>query len=42
KVAKAGEYTQILQRTNDLVYIDNRFDLTKAILKELGIEIKEE
>lgn len=42
KVAKAGEYTQVLTRNNDVVYVDNRFDLTIAVLKELGIEYKEE
>lgn len=42
KIAKAEGYTQVLMRNNDVVYIDNRFDLTLAVLKELGIEIKEE
>ncbi|MEZ4875840.1 MAG: OmpH family outer membrane protein [Flavobacteriaceae bacterium] len=41
KVAKAGEYTQVLLRDNNVVYIDNRFDLTLAVLRDLGIEIKE-
>ncbi len=38
KIAKAEKYTQILQITNDLVYIDPDYDLTVKILKELGIE----
>ena len=42
KIAKAEGYTQVLLRNNDVVYIDNRFDLTLTVLKELGIEIKEE
>jgi len=42
KIAKAEGYTQVLMRNNDVVYIDNRYDLTLAVLKELGIEIKEE
>ena len=42
KVAAAGEYTQVLLRDNNVVYIDNRFDLTLAVLKEMGIEVKPE
>ena len=42
KIANAEGYTQVLLRNNDVVYVDNRFDLTLAVLKELGIEIKEE
>jgi len=42
KVAQAEGYTQVLMRNNDVVYVDNRFDLTLTVLKELGIEIKEE
>lgn len=42
KIAKAEGYTQVLMRNNDVVYIDSRYDLTLAVLKELGIEIKEE
>ncbi|WP_255571275.1 OmpH family outer membrane protein [Halomarinibacterium sedimenti] len=42
KVAAAGEYTQVLLRDDSVVYVDNRFDLTLAVLKEMGIEIKEE
>ena len=42
KIAQAEGYTQVLLRNNDVVYVDNRFDLTLTILKELGIEIKEE
>ncbi len=42
KIAQAENYTQVLLRNNDVVYIDNRFDLTIAVLKEMGIEVKEE
>ena len=42
KIAKAGEYTQVLLRDNNVVYVDNRFDLTLAVLKEMGIEVKPE
>ncbi|MEL6810770.1 MAG: OmpH family outer membrane protein [Bacteroidota bacterium] len=41
KVAQAGGYTQVLMRNDDVVYVDNRFDLTLAVLKEMGIEVKE-
>lgn len=41
KLAKAQGYTQIMERTSMLVYIDNNFDLTLAVLKDMGIEIKE-
>ncbi|HPF10621.1 MAG TPA: OmpH family outer membrane protein [Flavobacteriaceae bacterium] len=42
KVAQAEAYTQVLRRDNNVVYIDNRFDLTLAVLKEMGIEVKQE
>lgn len=42
KVAAGGEYTQVLLRDNSVVYVDNRFDLTLAVLKEMGIEVKPE
>jgi len=42
KVAKAGAYTQVFTRNNDVVYVDNRFDLTLAVLAELGVVLKEE
>lgn len=42
KVAQAEGYTQVMERSNILVYIDNRFDLTLAVLKDMGIEVKEE
>ncbi len=42
KVAEAEGYTQILLRNNDVVYLDNNYDVTVAVLKELGIEIKQE
>jgi len=42
KVAQADGYTQVFTRNSDVVFVDNRFDLTLAVLKELGIEIKEE
>jgi outer membrane protein len=41
-VAKAGAYTQVFTRNNDVVYVDNRFDLTLPVLTELGIEYKVE
>lgn len=40
-IAKEQGYTQILQRDNNLIYIDNRFDVTLAVIQALGIEIKE-
>jgi len=42
RVAEAGGYTQVLLRDNNVVYIDNRFDLTLAVLKDLGIEVPKE
>ncbi len=42
KVAKAEGYTQVMERRDILVYIDNRFDLTLAVLKDMGIEVKQE
>ena len=42
RVAEAGGYTQVLLRDNNVVYIDNRFDLTLAVLKDLGIEAPKE
>lgn len=41
KVATAGGYTQVITRNEDVVFVDNRFDLTIPVLKELGIEYKE-
>ncbi|GAB5400378.1 MAG: hypothetical protein Aureis2KO_19630 [Aureisphaera sp.] len=41
KIAQAEGYTQVLLRNNDVVYVDNRYDLTIAVLKEMGIEVKE-
>ncbi len=41
-VAKSGGYTQILTITgNEFVYIDNEFDITELVIKNLGIEIPE-
>ena len=41
KIAKAEGYTQIFQRNTNLIYTDNRFDLTLGVMKALGIELKE-
>ena len=40
KVAKENAYTQVLQIDEFLVYIDNDFDLTILVMKELGIDIE--
>lgn len=42
KIAKAQKYTQVMERTSNLVYIDNNFDLTLAVLLDMGIEVKAE
>lgn len=42
KVAKAQKYTQVMQTTDDMVYLDPNFDLTLPILNELGITVKDE
>ncbi len=42
KVAKSQGYTQVMERNSSLVYIDNNFDLTLAVLKDMGIEVKEQ
>ncbi len=39
KVARAENYTQVLQTTIDLVYLDPNYDLTVPILTELGITL---
>lgn len=41
KVAKAQNYTQVNQTTQDIVYLDPQYDLTVPILLELGIKIDE-
>jgi outer membrane protein len=40
KVAKTQGYTQVMERTATLVYIDNAFDITVAVLKEMGIQVQ--
>lgn len=42
KVAEANGYTQVLLRSDQVVYLSNEYDVTIAVLKELGIEIKPE
>lgn len=42
KVAKAQNFTQVMQTTQDLVYLDPAYDLTVPILLELGITITAE
>lgn len=39
KVAMAQNYTQVMQTTQDLVFLDPSYDLTVPILTELGITI---
>ncbi|MGO3183497.1 MAG: OmpH family outer membrane protein [Aequorivita sp.] len=41
KVAKAQNYTQVNQTTQDIVYLDPEYDLTVPILLELGIKLEE-
>lgn len=40
KVAQAQGYTQVMQSTADVVYLDPNYDLTNPILKEMGITVK--
>ncbi|NND87629.1 MAG: OmpH family outer membrane protein [Flavobacteriaceae bacterium] len=40
KIAKAEGYAQVLQINNNIVYISEENDLTLAVLKDLGIEVK--
>ena len=41
-VSKAGKYTQVLTLTgNQFAYIDNKFDITDLVIKNLGIKIPE-
>ncbi|PQB03944.1 OmpH family outer membrane protein [Aureitalea marina] len=40
-IAKAQGYTQIFQRDNNLIYIDNNYDVTLDVIKALGIELEE-
>lgn len=42
KIAETEGFTQIFQTNGNLVYSDNRYDITIAVAKALGIEIKEE
>ncbi|MBK5212979.1 MAG: OmpH family outer membrane protein [Flavobacteriaceae bacterium] len=42
KIAQAQNYTQVLQATQDIVYLDPNYDLTIPILNELGITITAE
>lgn len=42
KIAKAQNYTQVMQTTADLVYLDSNYDLTVPILNELGILVPKE
>ncbi|MEM0518431.1 MULTISPECIES: OmpH family outer membrane protein [Aequorivita] len=39
KVAKAQGYTQVMQTTQDVVFLDPNYDLTMPILAELGISV---
>ncbi len=40
KIAKQNTYTQVLQINDNLVYLDNDFDLTIQVLADLGVEIE--
>jgi outer membrane protein len=42
KVALAQNYTQVMQTTQDLVFLDPNYDLTLPILAELGIKVSVE
>lgn len=42
KVSKEENFTQVLQIRDNIVYLDNNYDLTLKVLKELGITVKEE
>lgn len=42
KVAKEQGFTQVMQSTVDIIYLDPNYDLTDAIIAELGITIKPE
>lgn len=42
KIAKAQNYTQVIQTTQDMVYLDPQYDLTVPILLDLGIKVGEE
>lgn len=42
KVARENNFTQVNQITANLLFLDPDYDLTPAILKELGVEIKDE
>lgn len=42
KVAKAQNYTQVVQTSENMVYLDPNYDLTVLILNELGILIPTE
>ena|SRR5690606_8371317 len=39
KIASEQSYTQVMQTSQDMVYLDPNYDLTLPIMKELGITI---
>lgn len=42
KIAKAENYTQVMQLDEKIVFLDSDYDLTVAVLKELGIPLQGE
>jgi outer membrane protein len=42
KIAEAEGFTQVLQLDESIVYLDSSYDLTIKVLKEMGIEVKED
>ncbi len=40
-IAQEQGYTQIFQRDNNLIYINNTFDVTMAVIEALGIKLEE-
>ncbi len=42
KIAKAENYSQLLQLNNQVVYFDENYDVTLKVIDDLGIVLKEE
>jgi len=41
KISKAEGFSQVFQTGNTIVYLDQNYDITLKVLKDLGIEVKE-
>lgn len=42
KIVKRENYTQVINENQSLIYIDPDYDLTIKVMKEIGLEIRDE